>query len=88
MIDGMKVEMYTTTWCPWCTRAKRLFASRGVDNIEEIDVTEDQSAMVERAGGRMSVPQIFIDGVHVGGHDELVQWIRDGRLERAVETGS
>ena len=68
-----KVEVYTTTYCPFCTRAKSLLKSKGV-SFEEIDVTEDaelRQKMVELSGGRRSVPEIFIDGKIVGGYDEL-----------------
>ena len=68
-----KVEVYTTSYCPFCTRAKSLLKSKGV-SFEEIDVTEDaelRQKMVEMAGGRRTVPEIFIDGKIVGGYDEL-----------------
>src|SRR5579863_4884270 len=63
-----KVEMYTTMWCGYCARARNLLQRKGVD-FEDIDVEVDTSKrteMVQRAGGRTTVPQIFIDGVHVG----------------------
>jgi len=67
------VEIYTTPYCPYCTAAKRLLAKKGV-SFQEIDVSQDHSlreAMTKRAGGRRTVPQIFIGGVHVGGCDDL-----------------
>jgi glutaredoxin 3 len=88
MMDRMpRVDMYTTTTCPWCVRAKRLLSARGLA-VEEIDVSDDRLPMMERAGGRMSVPQIFVDDVLVGGHDDLVQWIRDGRLDASISASS
>jgi len=77
-----KVEIYTTMICPYCFRAKRLLDDRQVQ-YEEIDVMCDsgrRAEMVQRAGGRTSVPQIFINGQHVGGSDELYALDRAGRL--------
>ena len=68
-----EVEIYATMFCPFCYRAKRLLDQKGVD-YQEIDVTMSpgrRREMAERAGGRSSVPQIFIGGRHVGGCDEL-----------------
>ncbi|HKV55807.1 MAG TPA: glutaredoxin 3 [Candidatus Binataceae bacterium] len=68
-----RVEIYSTTYCPFCTRAKALLRNKGVE-FEEIDVTEDdelREEMVKRSGGRRTVPEIFINGVIVGGYDEL-----------------
>jgi glutaredoxin 3 len=67
------VEIYTTTYCPFCDRAKALLRRKKV-KFEEIDVTDEpelREAMVERAGGRRTVPQIFIDGRAIGGYQEL-----------------
>jgi glutaredoxin 3 len=67
------VEIYTTQTCPYCTAAKALLKKKGV-SYKEIDVGADPGlrvAMTERAGGRRSVPQIFIGGKHVGGCDDL-----------------
>ena len=67
------VEIYTTQTCPYCIAAKRLLVKKGVD-FKEIDVggqPQLRAAMTQKAGGRTSVPQIFIDGKHVGGCDDL-----------------
>lgn len=67
------VEIYTTPYCPYCLAAKRLLSKKGV-SFQEIDVSQDpalREAMTKRAGGRRTVPQIFIGGVHVGGSDDL-----------------
>lgn len=67
------VEIYTTPYCPYCVAAKRLLAKKGV-SFQEIDVSRDgglREAMTKRAGGRRTVPQIFIGGTHVGGSDDL-----------------
>ncbi len=77
-----KIEIYSSMWCPFCHRAKRLLQSKGV-GFEEFDVDADpalRSEMAQRSGGRRTVPQIFIDDRHVGGSDELAALERDGRL--------
>jgi glutaredoxin 3 len=82
-ITVAKVEVYTTTYCPFCTRAKNLLKSKGVA-FDEIDVTDDdelRARMVEMAGGRRTVPQIFIDGKIVGGFDELRALDLEGKLD-------
>jgi len=73
------VEIYSTSTCGSCIRAKRLFDSKGVE-YEEIDVSYDRDAMIERAGGRRTVPQIFIDDEGIGGFDDLVALDRAGKL--------
>ncbi|HWE76499.1 MAG TPA: glutaredoxin 3 [Stellaceae bacterium] len=78
-----KVEMYTTMWCGYCARARGLLQKKGVA-FEDIDVESDTSKreeMVQRAHGRTTVPQIFIDGTHVGGSDELAALDRAGELD-------
>lgn len=74
------IEMYTTMTCPSCIRAKRLLASKGVE-VNEIDVSFDRSAMIDRADGRTTVPQIFIDDEGIGGFDDLAALERQGRLD-------
>ena len=78
-----EVELYTTPWCPYCTRARTLLRRKGVAFVD-IDIDEEPSRraeMIRRAGGRTSVPQIFIDGEHIGGSDELAALDRTGRLD-------
>ncbi len=78
-----KVELYTTTFCPYCVRAKSLLKSKGVDFIE-IDVTDDaelRQKMVELSGGRRTVPEIFINGQIVGGYDDLKALNDKGELD-------
>ncbi|WP_374271920.1 glutaredoxin 3 [Paenirhodobacter enshiensis] len=65
-----RVEIYTTPTCPYCMAAKALLRKKGV-SFEETDVSGDRSAMIQRAGGRRTVPQIFIGGTLVGGCDDL-----------------
>jgi glutaredoxin 3 len=78
-----RIEIYTTRYCGYCQSAKALLTRKGV-TFSEIDVTGDQegrSRMVERANGRMTVPQIFIGATHVGGFDDLYDLERAGRLD-------
>ena len=78
-----RVEIYTTPWCPYCLAAKKLLARKGVI-FEETDVSRDpelRQKMTVRAGGRHTVPQIFINGKPVGGSDELHSLERAGKLD-------
>ena len=78
-----KVEIYTTFSCPYCSRAKRLLGEKGVE-FEEYDITlggPKRAEMLSRANGRTTVPQIFIDGHHVGGSDDLAALDRAGELD-------
>ncbi len=84
-----KVEIYSTMWCGYCARARALLERKGVA-FEDIDVEVDTSKrdeMVKRAGGRSTVPQIFIDGAHVGGCDDLVALDRAGKLDPLLGLG-
>lgn len=77
------VTIYTKNYCPYCHRAKALLTSKGVA-FEEIDVTTDpegQKAMSVRAGGRTTVPQIFIGDAHIGGCDDLHALDAAGKLD-------
>lgn len=78
-----KVEMYCTAVCPYCIRAEQLLSKKGVTEIEKIRVDMDRERfqeMMERSGGRRTVPQIFIGGKHVGGYDDMVELDMDGEL--------
>ena len=78
-----EVEIYSSMFCPFCHRAKRLLSDKGVKFIE-IDVDTDpgrRAEMRERANGGHTVPQIFIDGTHVGGSDDLAALDRAGKLD-------
>jgi len=78
-----KITVYTTQWCPYCLMAKRLLTQKGAA-FEEIDVSGDWAArdrLVEKAGGRMTVPQIWIGAMHVGGCDDLHALERTGKLD-------
>ena len=85
-----KVEIYTSALCGFCTAAKRLLDSKNVD-YTEIDVTFDRptrQAMTERAGGKTSVPQIFVDNVGIGGCDDLYALNDAGQLDRLINPPS
>lgn len=78
-----EIEIYTTEVCPYCVKAKKLFQKKGVE-YTEIDVTTDDGLrqyMTNRSGGRRTVPQIFINGTHVGGCDDLYALDKEGRLD-------
>jgi len=78
-----RVEIYTKVFCPYCSRALALLRGKGVE-MEEYDITMDsakRSEMIERSSGRMTVPQVFIDGQHVGGSDDLAALDAKGGLD-------
>jgi glutaredoxin 3 len=81
-----KVQVYTTNYCPYCFRAKALLQHKGVA-FEEIDVTDDQALrekMVKLAGGRRTVPEIFINDKIIGGYDELRALEDEGKLDEML----
>ena len=81
------VEIYTKMFCPYCSRAKRLLAEKGV-GYEEYDITMGgprRQEMLSRANGRHTVPQIFIDGAHIGGSDDLAALDEAGRLDPLLQ---
>ena len=78
-----EVTIYTTSYCSYCHAAKALLSKKKVA-FTEIDVTGDGAARAElvvRAGGRRTVPQVFIDGTPVGGYDDIAELDRTGRLD-------
>ena len=82
-----KVEIYSSLLCPYCHRAKRLLTSKGV-TFTEIDVMAQplrKSEMMQRAGGARTVPQIFIDGAHIGGCDDLYDLDGKGGLDTLLQ---
>jgi len=79
----VKVVMYSTAVCPYCIRAEQLLHRKGVVEIEKIRVDlqpELRAAMMERTG-RRTVPQIYIDGEHIGGYDDLASLNHAGKLD-------
>ena len=81
-----KVEIYTTQWCPYCSAAKSLLADKGVP-YDEVNAADPavRTAMVERAHGRRTVPQIFIGDTHVGGYDDLAALERRHQLDPLLQ---
>tara|TARA_R110002020_G_scaffold131110_1_gene293202 strand:+ start:12849 stop:13106 length:258 start_codon:yes stop_codon:yes gene_type:complete len=80
------VTIYSSNYCPFCIRAKRLLAAKGVD-YKEISVDGQpkvRAEMTRLAGGRTSVPQIWIGDTHVGGCDELMTLERSGKLAKML----
>jgi glutaredoxin 3 len=78
-----EVVLYTTSFCPYCHAAKDLLRRKGI-SFREVDVSGDpegRSRMMRRAGGRRTVPQIFVGDTHVGGCDDLYALEREGRLD-------
>jgi len=84
-VEQKRIVMYSTNWCPYCIRAKYLFKKKGYA-FEEINVQGDREkrAWLVQVTGRRTVPQIFIDGVSVGGFDEVNALDRKGELDRLV----
>jgi glutaredoxin 3 len=84
-----KVEIYTKFLCPYCTRAKSLLRAKGAD-FEEIDISlggPKRQEMLARSNGRATVPQVFIDGRHIGGSDDLADLDQRGGLDPLLRAG-
>lgn len=82
-----QVEIYTKMFCPYCARAKKLLGDKGVD-YEEYEISmggEKRQEMIQRADGKTTVPQIFIDGRHIGGSDDLVALEQQGKLDSLLQ---
>jgi glutaredoxin 3 len=77
------VEIYTQPWCGYCARAKNLLDRKGVPytEIEAPHGTPARAEATTRSGGRGTVPQIFINGAHIGGSDDLQALDRAGKLD-------
>ncbi len=78
-----EIDIYTTMWCPYCARAKSLLEKKGVA-YREISLDEEpgrRSEMMQRAHGGRTFPQIFINGEHVGGCDDIYALDRAGKLD-------
>lgn len=80
------VVMYTTAHCPYCVRARNLLEKKGVayTDLRVDDNPALRPEMIERASGRTSVPQIFIDDFHVGGFDDMAELDVDGELDQRL----
>jgi len=85
---GPEIIIYSSGWCGYCIRAKALLDRKGL-SYREIDVDGNRAHREEmiRRSGRRTVPQIFIDDVHVGGSDDLAAAERSGELDRILGTG-
>ena len=82
-----RVEIYVKSTCGYCFRALRLLDSKGVD-YDAYELTWGsplREEMIQRANGRTTVPQIFIDGQHIGGCDDLYALDREGKLEQLLK---
>lgn len=80
------VEIYSTAICPYCVAAKKLLTQRGLE-YTEFRIDQDvgkRDEMLARSQNRRTVPQIFVNGEHIGGHDDLVAADRSGRLAQLV----
>ena len=77
------IEIYTQPWCPYCERAVHVLSTKGVDftEIHAPGGSAERQEARQRSGGRTSVPQIFIDGQHIGGCDDMLALDRAGRLD-------
>ena len=85
-----QIEMYTTMWCPYCAHARALLEKKGIA-FREISLDEEpgrRAEMVQRAHGGRTVPQIFIDGEHIGGCDDMVALDRAGKLDPKLGIGA
>ena len=84
-----KIEIYTQSWCGYCYRAKKLLESKSVAFTEiDLGVEDRTQEMIERAGGQRTVPQIFIDGKHIGGSDDLYGLEAEGKLDPLLGAGA
>ncbi|WPY01275.1 Glutaredoxin-3 [Candidatus Trichorickettsia mobilis] len=82
-----KVVIYTSSSCPYCLRAKALLQRKNAQ-FEEINIENDQQLrekMIQQAGGRKTVPQIFINDIHVGGSDDLYALEQEGQLQKLLD---
>ncbi|NLA51212.1 MAG: glutaredoxin 3 [Alcaligenaceae bacterium] len=79
-----QVTMYCKVTCPYCTRAEKILKAHNAGNYEKISIDTNREAraeMIERSNGRTTVPQIFINGQHIGGCDDLQALEREGKLD-------
>ncbi len=82
-----EIILYTKNWCPYCASAKRLLTQKGA-GFTEIDIErqpEKRAEMIEKVGGRTTVPQIFINGRHIGGSDDLHALHHQGQLDPLLQ---
>lgn len=90
MTQPIEIVMYSTAWCGYCQRARNLLKRKGLA-VREIKIDEDpkeRDVMVQRSGGRRTVPQIFIGERHIGGYEDLAALDRSGELDKLVGKGA
>mgnify|MGYP001046721828 CR=1 FL=1 len=90
MTQPIEIVMYSTAWCGYCQRARNLLERKGLA-VREIKIDEDpkeRDVMVQRSGGRRTVPQIFIGERHIGGYEDLAALDRSGELDKLVGKGA
>ena len=82
----MKVIMYTSNFCPYCTNAEKLLNKKGLNDIKKIfiDKSEDDLLQMIEITGRRTVPQIFINDQHIGGFDDLRKFDQSGELDKVI----
>ncbi|MFW6257033.1 MAG: glutaredoxin 3 [Bacillota bacterium] len=81
-----EIEIYTLEWCPYCRKAKSFFQSKGLNYKEyDIDDQKNKEEMIERSGGKKTVPQIFIKGQNIGGYDELIKLKSEEELRNLID---
>jgi glutaredoxin 3 len=82
-----KVKIYSKEICPYCVQAKNLLKRKNITEIEEIDITKsnNKDKMIKESGGRMTVPQIFINDFHVGGFDDLYELDQSNELDKLLK---
>ncbi len=81
-----RIEVYTQSWCPYCSRVLNLLTNKGAA-FEEIHAphgSAERASSIQRSGGRTTVPQVFIGGAHVGGCDDLMALERAGKLDEML----
>ncbi|MBN9343611.1 MAG: glutaredoxin 3 [Caedibacter sp. 38-128] len=85
MTAQKSIVIYSTRVCPYCTLAKNLLTRKGL-TFTEIDVSDpqDRLALIEKSGGRKTVPQIFINNIHIGGYDDLASFDQSGELDKLL----
>ncbi len=77
-----RIEIYTTPYCGFCLAAKGLLDEKKAEFSEyNMDTPQKRASMTKRSNGRRTVPQIFVDGVHLGGYEDLIALERDGKLD-------
>ena len=90
MSEHSGVTMYSTAWCGYCQRARNLLERKGIP-VREVKIDEvpgERELMLQKSGGRRTVPQIFIGERHVGGYDELAALDRSGELDKLLAPSS